>query len=125
MLQINKVFKIIHRTFLIVMLVGLVWLQSLPTTSVLAATTSSANKAYSSNEQTPEAFDELESGKRAAEVIPKELGAGSRQKNPAEMLKRAGEELGNDQVQRAFGAKDYDRSGLEKELARNKAQRGD
>jgi|GEM_PF-1362630 hypothetical protein len=67
----------------------------------------------------------IESGRRAGEVIPKDLGTGSRQKNPINMLKRAGEELGNDQIQRAFGARDYERSDIEKELARNKAARGD
>ena len=35
------------------------------------------------------------------------------------------EELANDQIQGVLGAKDYDRSGLEQELAKNKAERGD
>lgn len=69
--------------------------------------------------------DYIESGKRAGEVIPKDLGTGSRQKNPINMLKRAGEELGNNPLKRSFGAKDYDRSEIEKELAENKAARGD
>lgn len=69
--------------------------------------------------------DYVESGKRAGEVIPKDLGTGSRQKNPINMLQRAGEELGNEPLKRSFGAKDYERSEIEKELARNKAARGD
>ncbi|HLP91185.1 MAG TPA: hypothetical protein VK184_21725 [Nostocaceae cyanobacterium] len=66
-----------------------------------------------------------ESGRRAGEVIPPDLGTGARQKNPINMLKRAGEELTNDPLQRSFGAQDYERSGIEKELIRNKAARGD
>ncbi|HLO86742.1 MAG TPA: hypothetical protein VK203_17315 [Nostocaceae cyanobacterium] len=66
-----------------------------------------------------------ESGRRAGEVIPKDLGTGARQKNPINMLKRAGEEITNDPLQRSFGAQDYQRSEIEKELMRNKAQRGD
>jgi hypothetical protein len=66
-----------------------------------------------------------ESGRRAGEVIPKDLGTGSRQKNPINMLKRAGEEITNDPLQRSFGAEDYERSGIEQELRRNKAARGD
>jgi hypothetical protein len=69
--------------------------------------------------------DYVESGKRAAEVIPKELGTGSRQKNPVDMLKRAGEEVVNNPLKRSFGVNDYDRSPIEEELARNKAERGD
>ncbi len=69
--------------------------------------------------------DYIESGKRAAEVIPKDLGTGSRQKNPINMLKRAGEELGNDIPKRVLGDNNYDRSPIEGELVRNKAARGD
>ncbi|MBD2293094.1 hypothetical protein H6G06_06240 [Anabaena sphaerica FACHB-251] len=75
---------------------------------------------------TPEMGDDyIESGKRAGEVIPKELGTGSRQKNPINMLKRAGEELGNEPLKRTFGARDYERSEIEQELMQNKAARGD
>ncbi len=140
MLEINRVFGQLRRKMAIIMLAGLVWLISIPATSVQAAGYYSGD--YATKEQataeveqkigknaniTPDigGDDYLESGKRAAEVIPKDLGTGSRQKNPVEMLKRAGEELGNDQVQRAFGSEDYERSPLEEELARNKAQRGD
>ena len=140
MLEINRVFNQLRRKIAIIMLAGLVWLISIPATSVQAAGYYSGD--YASKEQataeveqkigknaniTPDigGEDYLESGKRAAEVIPKDLGTGSRQKNPGEMLNRAGEELGNDQVQRVFGSQDYERSPLEEELARNKAQRGD
>ncbi len=149
MLEINRVFNQLRRKIAIIMLAGLVWLISIPATSVQAAgyysgdyatkehaaSNSAVSKANAEVEQkigkdaniTPDigGEDYLESGKRAAEVIPKDLGTGSRQKNPVEMLKRAGEELGNNQVQRAFGSEDYERSPLEEELARNKAQRGD
>lgn len=127
MLDIKRVFNLMRRTLLMVLVVSLVLLISLPATSLQAfAATTSPTKGQINTEETPiSGFDEIESGKEAAEVMPKELGSGSRQKNPLEMLKRAGEELGNDQVQRAFGAEDYDRSGLEQELARNKAKRGD
>jgi hypothetical protein len=75
---------------------------------------------------TPEMGDDyIESGKRAGEVIPKDLGTGSRQKNPINMLKRAGEELGNEPLKRTFGARDYEKSEIEQELMRNKAERGD
>jgi hypothetical protein len=43
--------------------------------------------------------DYIESGKRAGEVIPKDLETGNRQKNPISMLKRASGELGNNQPQ--------------------------
>jgi hypothetical protein len=69
--------------------------------------------------------DYVESGKRAGEVIPKDLGTGSRQRNPVDMLKRAGEEVVNNPLKRSFGVNDYDRSPIEEELARNKAERGD
>lgn len=127
MLEINRVFNLLRRTLLTVLLAGVVLLISLPATSVqaFAATTSPTKGQINTQENPISGFDEIESGKRAAEVMPKELGSGSRQKNPGEMLKRAGEELGKNQVQRAFGADDYDRSGLEEELARNKAKRGE
>jgi hypothetical protein len=87
---------------------------------------SNQDRRKEKNYLTPSSGDDyIESGKRAGEVIPKELGTGIRQKNPVNMLKRAGEELGNDQIPRAFGAKDYERSEIEQELARNKAARGD
>jgi hypothetical protein len=85
----------------------------------IARTSENAAKAQQMND------DYIKSGKRAAEVIPKDLGTGSRQKNPVNMLKRAGEELGNDIPKRVLGDNNYDRSPIEAELARNKAARGD
>jgi hypothetical protein len=139
MLEINKLFYQIRRKIAVVLLAGLVWFISLPATSVQAAGYYSGD--YSTRTNTEKAAEKMgnyanvkpqiggdnyiESGKRAAEVIPKDLGTGARQKNPGNMLQRAGEELGNDQLQRAFGSQDYDRSAIEKELARNKADRGD
>jgi hypothetical protein len=139
MLTINRVFKQIARQIAVVMLVSLVSVFSFSATSAQAAgyysgdystlnnTTEAEAKMGRNANMTPDISgdDYIESGKRAAEVIPKDLGTGSRQKNPANMLQRAGEELGNNQIQRAFGAQDYERSPIEQELARNKAQRGD
>ncbi|NEU75868.1 hypothetical protein PI95_025750 [Hassallia byssoidea VB512170] len=108
MLAFNRIFNQLRRTIAIAFLAGLIFLTSLP---------ASAQAVGDS--------DYVESGKRAAEVIPKDLGTGSRQKNPVEMLKRFGSELTNEPQKRSFGAKDYERSEIEQELARNKAQRGD
>ena len=108
MLAFNRIFNQLRRTIAIAFLAGLVFLTSLPA----SAHAESAN-------------DYIESGKRAAEVIPKDLGSGIKQKNPVEMLKRFGSELTNDPAKRSFGAQDYERSEIEQELARNKAQRGD
>ncbi|MBR8836661.1 MAG: hypothetical protein DSM106950_22255 [Stigonema ocellatum SAG 48.90 = DSM 106950] len=136
MLKINTIFGQLRRKIAIIMLAGLVLLISLPVNSVQAgghytgdyATRENIEQKIGQNDNvTPDigGEDYVDSGRRAAEVIPKDLGTGSRQKNPIEMLKRAGEELGNNQIQRAFGAEDYERSPVEQELARNKAQRGD
>jgi hypothetical protein len=108
MLAFNKIFNQLRRTIAIAFLVGLVFLTSLPASA-----------------QAESANDYIESGKRAAEVIPKDLGTGIKQKNPVEMLKRFGSELTNDPAKRSFGAEDYERSEIEQELARNKAERGD
>jgi hypothetical protein len=149
MLGIIRKFNLLHRKIAVLLLVGLVWFISLPATSSQAAgyysgdySTGNPNASYSTNRADQQKAEEkmgryanetpsigsdnyIESGKQAAEVMPKDLGTGSRQKNPVNMLQRLGEELGNDQPQRAFGAKDYDHSPLEQELARHKAERGD
>lgn len=108
MLAFNRIFNQLRRTIAIAFLAGLILLTSLPASA-----------------QAVGDDDYVESGKRAAEVIPKDLGTGSKQKNPVEMLKRFGSELTNEPQKRTFGAKDYERSEIEQELARNKAQRGD
>lgn len=139
MLAFNRIFNQLRRKMAVVLLAGLVWFVTLPALSVQAAGYYSGD--YSTKVGTERAEEKMgsyanvkpdlsgdkyfESGKEAAEVIPKNLGTGERQKNPANMLQRAGEELGNDQPQRAFGSQDYDRSQIEQELARNKAERGD
>lgn len=108
MLAFNRIFNQLRRTIAIAFLAGLILLTSLPASA-----------------QAVGDDDYVESGKRAAEVIPKDLGTGSKQKNPVEMLKRFGSELTNDPAKRTLGAEDYERSEIEQELARNKAQRGD
>lgn len=137
MLEISRVLNQLRRKIAVIILASLLSLISLPAASAHAVGYYSGD--YSSNTHVskqkmgsyantkPEigGDDYIESGKRAAQAIPQELETGSRQKNPVEMLKRAGEELGNDQVQRAFGAKDYNRSPVEKELARNQGQDDD
>ncbi len=108
MLALKRIFNQLRRSVAIAFLAGLIFLTSLPASA-----------------QAVGDDDYVESGKRAAEVIPKDLGTGSKQKNPVEMLKRFGSELTNDPLQRTVGAQDYERSEIEQELARNKAQRGD
>jgi hypothetical protein len=108
MLAFNRIFNQLRRTIAIAFLAGLILLTSLPASA-----------------QAVGDDDYVESGKRAAEVIPKDLGTGSKQKNPVEMLKRFGSELTNDPAKRTLGSEDYERSEIEQELARNKAQRGD
>ncbi len=126
MLAFNRIFNQLRRTIAIAFLAGLIFLTSLPA-SAQAVGYYSGDFGIKEN-QTAQATgddDYIESGKRAAEVIPKDLGTGSRQKNPVEMLKRFGSELTNEPQKRSFGAQDYERSEIEQELARNKAERGD
>ncbi|MFH7028304.1 MAG: hypothetical protein ACHBN1_23615 [Heteroscytonema crispum UTEX LB 1556] len=132
MLAINRTLNKMRRQIATIMLAGLVWLISLPVTSAQAEGyfgeknhNVQATAKNLKNLPDTSGDDYIESGKRAAEVIPKDLGTGSRQKNPIDMLKRAGEEVGNNPLKRGFGAKDYDKSEIEEELARNKAARGD
>jgi hypothetical protein len=132
MLAVNKNWNKMRRQIAAVMLAALIWLISLPVTSAQAegyfgGKDQNVQSTAKNLKNLPDVSgdDYIESGKRAAEVIPKDLGTGSRQKNPVEMLKRAGEEVGNNPLKRGFGAKDYDKSQIEEELARNKAARGD
>jgi hypothetical protein len=126
MLAFNRIFNQLRRTIAIAFLAGLVFLTSLPASAQAAGFYSGdfGTKQYQTAQATGE-DDYVESGKRAAEVIPKDLGTGSKQKNPVEMLKRFGSELTNDPGKRTLGSEDYERSEIEQELARNKAQRGD
>ncbi len=131
MLKIKRIINNAFQKVALVFLAGLVLFTSLPFASAQAVDFSvikeyqiaSANKNANESDQMTDEY--IEGGKRAAEVIPKELGTGERQKNPANMLKRLGEELGNDIPKRVVGDNDYDRSPIEQELARNKAARGD
>ncbi|MGI2902579.1 hypothetical protein [Tolypothrix sp. VBCCA 56010] len=127
MLAFNRIFNQLRRTIAIAFLAGLVFLTSLPASAQAVGYYSGdfGTKNYNTTAQAVGDDDYIESGKRAAEVIPKDLGTGSRQKNPVEMLKRFGSELTNEPQKRSFGAQDYERSEIEQELARNKAQRGD
>ncbi len=131
MLEIKKAFSSTFQKISLVLLVCSLSFISLPFASAQAVDFSVINEYQlaSTNKNAAE-FDQMtdeyiESGKRAAEVIPKDLGTGERQKNPVNMLKRLGEELGNDIPKRVVGDNDYDRSPIEQELARNKAARGD
>lgn len=130
MLAFKSILNQLRSSIAIAFLAGLVFLTSLPASAQAVGFYSgdfATKDHHNLQAATPEVTDDnyLESGKRAAEVIPKDLGTGDRQKNPVEMLKRFGSELTNDPQKRSFGAKDYERSGIEQELARNKAQRGD
>ena len=131
MLKIRRIFNNAFQKVALVILAGLILFTSLPFPSAQAIDFSAIkeNQIANANQNAAESgqmTDEyIESGKRAAEVIPKDLGTGERQKNPVNMLKRLGEELGNDIPKRVVGDNDYDRSPIEQELARNKAARGD
>jgi hypothetical protein len=127
MLAFNRIFNQLRRSIAIAFLAGLIFLTSLPACAQAAGFYSGdfGTKEYNTTAQATGGDDYIESGKRAAEVIPKDLGTGIKQKNPVEMLKRFGSELTNDPAKRSFGAQDYERSEIEQELARNKALRGD
>jgi hypothetical protein len=127
MLAFKKIFNQLRRNIAIAFLAGLMFLTSLPASAQAAGYYSGdfGTKDINPTAQPTHGDDYIESGKRAAEVIPKDLGTGIKQKNPVEMLKRFGSELTNDPAQRTLGSQDYERSEIEQELARNKAQRGD
>ena len=125
MVAFNRVFKLLSRTMLIVVLAGGLLLGSFSATSLVAFAN---NKDLNTPQEetaikASQGFDEIESGKEAAEVIPKNLGNGD--KDTGRRVTRALNELTNDQYQRVFGAEDYKRSQAEQELSRNKAERGD
>ncbi|MBA3922708.1 MAG: hypothetical protein H0X31_13840 [Nostocaceae cyanobacterium] len=125
MVAFNRVFKLLSRTMLMVVLAGVLLLGSFSATS---ATAFANNKDLNTPQEetaikASQGFDEIESGKEAAKVIPKNLGNGD--KDTGRRVTRALNELTNDQYQRVFGAEDYKRSQAEQELSRNKAERGD
>jgi hypothetical protein len=125
MVAFNRVFKLLSRTVLMAVLAGILLLGGFSVTSAPAfANNKDLNTAQEETAiKASGGFDEIESGKQAAEVIPKNLGNGD--KDTGRRVTRALNELTNDQYQRAFGAEDYKRSEAEQELSRNKAERGD
>ncbi|BAZ40112.1 hypothetical protein NIES4101_60730 [Calothrix sp. NIES-4101] len=143
--KLNSSCRRLYRHFAIVLMVGFISFFSLQVTPVqaegfytfknhkndqVAPHKGNKERFFSGVSENAAKADEMnkkyiESGKRAGEVIPKDLGTGSRQKNPVNMLKRAGEELGNDIPKRVVGDNNYERSPIEQELVRKKAARGD
>ncbi len=124
MVAFNRLFKLLSRTMLIAALVGILLLGGSVTSSPAFASMKDLNTAQEDTAiKASEGFDEIESGKKAAEVIPKNLG--NADKDTGRRVTRALNELTNDQYQRTFGAEDYKRSQAEQELSRNKAERGD
>ncbi|MBA2750217.1 MAG: hypothetical protein H0U45_16190 [Tatlockia sp.] len=106
---VNKILKRLTLTIASVMLVGMAWL-STPATPVQASSlTDLANvqivavapKGTITPKTEELGFDELESGKEAAKIIPKDLGNSN--KDVKGRIERAAGELGNDQYQRVFG----------------------
>lgn len=106
---INKILKRLTLTIASVMLVGMAWL-STPATPVQASPlTDLANiqivavapKGTITPKTEELGFDEIESGKEAAKLIPKDLGNSN--KDTKGRIERAASELGNDQYQRVFG----------------------
>ncbi len=109
MFAVNKILKRLTLTIASVMLVSIVWL-STPATPVQASPlTDLANiqivavapKGTITPKTDEVGFDELESGKEAAKIIPKDLGNSN--KDIKGRIERAASELGNDQYQRVFG----------------------
>ncbi len=109
MFAVNKILKRLTLTIASVMLVGMAWL-STPATPVQASPlTDLANvqivavapKGTITPKTEELGFDELESGKEAAKIIPKDLGNSN--KDVKGRIERAAGELGNDQYQRVFG----------------------
>ena len=106
---VSKIVKRLTLAISSVMLMGIAWL-SIPTTVVQASPlTDLANiqivavapKGTIQPKTDEVGFDELESGKAAAKIIPKDLGNSN--KDIKGRIERAAGELGNDQYQRVFG----------------------
>lgn len=133
MIEIKKLWKRLSLTIVAVMIVSTAWLFS-PTASVQASPISNlgnfSNLIAANNPKgtvvpkTEEAgFDEIESGKEAAKIIPKDLGNSN--KDIKGRIERAAGELGNDQYQRVFGGvkEDTKMSEAEREVEQNAARR--
>ncbi len=106
---VNKIFKRLTLTVASVLLIGMAWL-STPATPVKASPLTDlasvqivavAPKGTIQPKTDDVGFDELESGKEAAKIIPKDLGNSN--KDIKGRIERAASELGNDQYQRVFG----------------------
>ena len=121
---VNKIFKRLTLTIASVMLIGLAWFAA-PATSVQASPLNHltsiqivavAPKGTIQPKTDEVGFDELESGKEAAKIIPKDLGNSN--KDIKGRIERAAGELGNDQYQRVFGGvtKDTKLSEAEREV---------
>lgn len=133
MIKINKLWKRLSLITIAVMLVSAAWLFS-PTAPVQASPVqdlgNSSNLIAASNPKgtvTPKSeeagFDEIESGKEAAKIIPKDLGNSN--KDIKGRIERAAGELGNDQYQRVFGGvkEDTKMSEAEREVEQNANRR--
>ena len=120
---VNKILKRLTLTIASVMLVGMAWLAT-PVSAQASPLTDLANiqivAVAPKGTMTPKTdevgFDELESGKEAAKIIPKDLGNSN--KDIKGRIERAAGELGNDQYQRVFGGvtKDTKLSEAEREV---------
>ena len=120
---INKILKRLTLTIASVMLVGMAWLAT-PVSAQASPLTDLANiqivavapKGTITPKTDEVGFDELESGKEAAKIIPKDLGNSN--KDIKGRIERAAGELGNDQYQRVFGGvtKDTKLSEAEREV---------
>ena len=123
MFAVNKILKRLTLTIASVMLVGMTWLAT-PVSAQAAPLTNLANiqivavapKGTIQPKTDEVGFDELESGKAAAKIIPKDLGNSN--KDIKGRIERAAGELGNDQYQRVFGGvtKDTKLSEAEREV---------
>ena len=105
---VNKILKRLTLTIASVMLVGMAWLAT-PVSAQASPLTDLANiqivavapKGTITPKTDEVGFDELESGKEAAKIIPKDLGNSN--KDIKGRIERAAGELGNDQYERVFG----------------------
>jgi hypothetical protein len=108
-MSIDKIFKRLTLTIASVVLFGMAWLstptmsaQASPLTNLASSKIVAVAPKNTIQPKTDEVgFDELESGKEAAKIIPKDLGNSN--KDIKGRIERAAGELGNDQYQRVFG----------------------
>lgn len=131
MREINRVFQLVGRTVAIALLAGLISLISLPTVSAYAFPFDNhSNQAENLQKAGVRPYDEHSNANiissdrssvnnldESARNIPKNLG--NNQKDVGTRVNRAANELGNDQLQRAFGADNYKRSAAEQQVNRN------